>query len=106
MREAVNSYAREVLAREWPAMASKVAIDDPIYERSDKILVDLMNTLSVEQSRIASLPTVGPLLGQIVEARSARLARITLASGCVARAMARNANDRTRSVIHSCPLSQ
>ena len=83
MREAVNSYAREVLAREWPAMASKVAIDDPIYERSDKILVDLMNTLSVEQSRIASLPTVGPLLGQIVEARSARLARITLASAGV-----------------------
>ena len=83
MREAVNSYAREVVNRDWPAMASKIAIDDPAYEASDRILVDLMNTLSVEHSRIASLPTLAPLLGQIVEARSARLARITLASAGV-----------------------
>jgi len=64
-------------------MASKIAIDDPVYETSDKILIDLMNTLSVEQSGIASLPTLAPLLGQIVEARSARLAHITLASAGV-----------------------
>ena len=83
MREAVNSYAREVVDRDWPAMASKIAIDDPVYETSDKILIDLINTLSVEQSGVASLPTLAPLLGQIVEARSARLARITLASAGV-----------------------
>jgi Protein of unknown function (DUF4239) len=83
MREAVNSYARKVVDRDWPAMKRKIAIDDPIYETSDKILVDLINTLSVEHSRITSLPTLTPLLGQIVEARSARLARITLASAGV-----------------------
>jgi Protein of unknown function (DUF4239) len=83
MREAVNSYAREVVDRDWPAMKRKSAIDDPIYETSDKILVNLINTLSVEHSRITSLPTLAPLLGQIVEARSARLARITLASAGV-----------------------
>ena len=83
MREAVNSYAREVVDRDWPAMASKIAIDDPVYETSDKILIDLINTLSVEQSGVASLPTLAPLLGQIVEARSAKLARITLASAGV-----------------------
>src|SRR5271166_5898718 len=86
MRGAINTYAREVIDRDWPAMARKTAIDDPVYETSDKILVDLMNTLSVEHSRIASLPTLATLLGQIIEARSARLARITLASAGVSSA--------------------
>ena len=83
MREVVNSYARQVLRRDWPAMASKIPVDDPIYEASDRLLVDLVNTVSAEQSRVASLPTVAPLLAQIIEARSARLVRITIASAGV-----------------------
>jgi hypothetical protein len=33
MREAMNSYAREVVDRDWPAMKRKTAIDNPVYER-------------------------------------------------------------------------
>jgi hypothetical protein len=64
-------------------MASKVSTNSPVYDASDAILVDLINMLSLDHARISSLPTVAPLLGQIIEARDARLARITLANASV-----------------------
>jgi hypothetical protein len=79
----VDLYGRRVVGIDWPAMARKVAVSDPIYSAADDILTDLINLLSREHGRIVSLPTIAPLLDQIAQARSARLTRITLANGGV-----------------------
>jgi len=60
MREVVNGYARQVLRRDWPAMASKIPVDDPIYEASDRLLVDLVNTVSGEQIAYCLAPNGRP----------------------------------------------
>ena len=86
VRGSVVSYSKQVVDHDWPAMVHKVGIDDPIYDISDQTLVDLVNVLSLEHARIVGLPTLTPLFGQVIEARSARLARITLANGGVSMA--------------------
>lgn len=83
IRERVSRYGRYVVERDWPAMARKVSTHDPVYDASDAVLVDLINMLSLDHARISSLPIVAPLLGQIIAARDARLARITLANASV-----------------------
>jgi hypothetical protein len=83
VRGSVVDYGKQVVAHDWPAMVHKVGIDDPVYDISDNTLVDLINVLSLEHARIVGLPTLAPLFGQIIEARSARLARITLANAGV-----------------------
>jgi hypothetical protein len=83
VRGSVVDYGRQVVDHDWPAMVHKVGIDDPVYDISDNTLVDLINVLSLEHARIVGLPTLAPLFGQVIEARSARLARITLANAGV-----------------------
>ncbi len=82
-RESVSRYGRQVVERDWPAMTRKVGVTDPVFDVSDSVLVNLINMLSLEHARINSLPTIAPLFGQIIEARGARLARITLANAGV-----------------------
>ncbi len=86
VRESVSRYGRYVVERDWPAMVRKIGVDDPVYDVSDTVLVDLINMLSLEHARITSLPTVVPLFRQIIEARGARLGRITLANSGVSAA--------------------
>jgi hypothetical protein len=83
LTEGVKAYTRQVVDKDWPAMMRQAAVDDPAYEVSDEMLVGLINMLSTEQARLASLPTASTLLGQLVEARSARLARVTIAAAGV-----------------------
>jgi hypothetical protein len=80
VREDVRRYGKEVVERDWPAMTRRSGVNNSDYDISDKLLVDLINVVSREQTRITTLPT---LLGQIIEARSARLARLTLANAGV-----------------------
>ena len=79
----IHAYARTVVEADWPAMQRRRQVTDPIYETSDNMLVELINMLALEHQRLTTLPTVAPLLSQIVEARSARLARIALATAGV-----------------------
>jgi Protein of unknown function (DUF4239) len=82
----VRSYAKQVIDHDWPAMTHRVGINDRVYDLADSVLVDLINTISLDHTRIGALPTLAPLIGQIIDARSARLARITLANAGVSAA--------------------
>lgn len=73
-------YAKAAAEHEWPAMARQVDMDDPLYAVSDRALVSLISELSHEAVAPGSSPVSTMLLPQIFEARSARLARLTLAS--------------------------
>lgn len=83
IRDGVVRYSRLVVERDWPAMARRTGVNSPAYEESDRELIGLINVLAREPERTASLPTIAPLLGQIAEARNARLARLTLANAGV-----------------------
>jgi len=83
VRESVIQYGRQVVETDWPAMQHRVPVSDPVYDTSDDILIRLLDLLSRDHARIGALPTFNSLIAQIVDARSARLARITLANGGV-----------------------
>jgi hypothetical protein len=76
----VKAYAKQVLDVDWPLMVSKVHFTDPRYDTSEKILIDLVEAVAREAGRAGALPTASATVGQVVEVRSARLARITLAT--------------------------
>jgi len=78
-RADIRAYAEQVLAGDWPAMLRREHFDAKVYDQSENILVLLMETISREAGT-ESLPAATPAIGQIVEARSARLQRITLAT--------------------------
>ncbi len=83
VKSSVREYGRGVVERDWPAMKRSVDVNDPVYDVADKILIDLIHMLSAEQQRIASSSIIAPLVGQIIEARSARRARVALSSAGV-----------------------
>ncbi|MET0481470.1 MAG: hypothetical protein ABWZ27_00980 [Aestuariivirgaceae bacterium] len=83
LRDGIGRYATQVVDHDWPAMAAKIPSGDPVYEASDAMLVDLMDLLAREQARISGLAVTAPLLGQLVEARAARLARVAYANSGV-----------------------
>lgn len=83
LKVAIGAYTHSVAEKDWPAMVRKSRIDDPTYDRSDEIMLGVLNMVSAEQARLAGLPTANALIGEIVEARRARLARITVASSGV-----------------------
>jgi hypothetical protein len=76
----VKSYAKQVLAVDWPAMLRKTHFTDDIYDTSEKILIDLIEAISREAGKPAAPALAATAVGQIVEVRSARLQRITLAT--------------------------
>jgi hypothetical protein len=78
-RNDIRAYAEQVLAKDWPAMLRREHFDAKIYDQSEGILILLMDAISREAGT-ETLPVAAPAIGQIVEARSARLQRITLAT--------------------------
>jgi hypothetical protein len=80
VRNSVVNYAQGVVERDWPAMAQKVQVGDWTYANSDRILVHLIDYLSIEAASSVTTPILSALFGQLFEVRSARLARLTLAS--------------------------
>ena len=75
----IRAYAEQVLKGDWPAMLRREHFEAKVYDESEGILVQLMETISREAGT-QSLPAAATALGQIVETRSARLRRITLAT--------------------------
>jgi hypothetical protein len=80
VRERVIAYAKAAAENEWPAMTRQAEMDDPVYDVSDRILVGLISELSLEVASTGFSPISALLLPQVFEARSARLARVTLAN--------------------------
>lgn len=80
VKAGVNTYAKTAAEQEWPAMAREVDMDDPLFAVSDSALVNLITELSHEAVTPGGSPISPMLMPQIFEARSARLARLTLAS--------------------------
>lgn len=86
IRDKVHTYGRHVVDKDWPAMLRKTPVDDPLYDVGDDMLVSVVALIARAQPNIGPSPTIGPLFGQLAEARSARLARITIANGGVSNA--------------------
>jgi hypothetical protein len=78
-RTDIRAYAERVLAKDWPAMLRREHFASRVYDPSETILIVLMEAIAREAGS-ESLPAATPAIGQIVEARSARLQRITLAT--------------------------
>ena len=76
----VKTYARQVLDVDWPAMLRKVHFTDNVYDTSEKTLIDLVEAVAREASAPGALPTASTLVTQVIDVRSARLQRITLAT--------------------------
>jgi Protein of unknown function (DUF4239) len=73
-------YARNVLDRDWPAMQQRTDANDNLYDRSNSPLVALVTRISTEAAGgTQRLPLSEALIGQILEVRSARLQRETIA---------------------------
>jgi hypothetical protein len=80
IQNSVVNYAEGVVERDWPAMARRIDISDPIYGNSDRVLVHLIDYLSTNAAQAAAPPIISALLSQLFEVRSARVNRLTLAS--------------------------
>ncbi len=78
-RSDIRAYAQQVLAKDWPAMLRREPFNAKVYDESESVLVLLMEAISREAGG-ETLPVASSAIGQIVEARSARLQRITLAT--------------------------
>ncbi|HKY10213.1 MAG TPA: DUF4239 domain-containing protein [Candidatus Binatia bacterium] len=76
----VRAYAKQVLDVDWSAMVRKVHFTDHIYDPSEKILIDLVEAVAREGRDSGAVANASIAVGQVVEVRSARLSRITLAT--------------------------
>src|SRR5262245_45934823 len=61
-------------------MAEQIDMDDPLYDVSDRALVGVIAEVSREAATPGASAVSMMLLPQVFDARSARLARLTLAS--------------------------
>ncbi len=81
VKSSVINYAKTVVERDWPAMARQADLNDPLYGTSGQVLVHLMDHLSSEVARGQPPAVTSVLLGQLIEARNARLSRLALSTG-------------------------
>lgn len=99
VRNDIREYVRLAVEVDWPAMAGTPEIDDPRFNSSDRLLVNLINEIAVEQAKPGARPVIGTLLNQVFEVRTARLARITLSRSGIS-----NAQWVTLSIMALCGL--
>ena len=86
LKERVVAYAKAAAKYEWPAMAHRADMDDPVFKALDAVLAGLTIELSSEIAQGDASPITPMLLPQIFEARSARLARLNLARSSISEA--------------------
>lgn len=72
----LRAYARDVVAIDWPAMGKGTPLEDPVFDLSEKHLLDAIGMLSRQHASLATVPTYAPLLNQLLDVRHARLARL------------------------------
>ncbi|MDB5564966.1 MAG: hypothetical protein JWP84_1532 [Tardiphaga sp.] len=76
IRNDIRAYVTSVITIDWPEMAKGGTIEDPVFDHSGKILVDMIERLSSQQVSLGQLATFVPLQNQLLETRHARLARL------------------------------
>jgi hypothetical protein len=79
LRQQVRAYIHQVQTVDWPLMSDRAAMDSSGYDASDKILVTMLDHLS---HTLAEQPTplLTATLGQLIELRNARVARLSFSS--------------------------
>lgn len=83
IRDHIRSYATLVVDRDWKAMKHTRRMDDPAFVGTDRLLVDLIDLVAAEAEKGSAPPVAITTVNQLFEARSARLARLTLAESSV-----------------------
>jgi hypothetical protein len=83
IREQVVAYAKAAAKHEWPAMSRQADLEDAAFNVSDRILAKLTAEVSRDALRPDASPVSAMLMPQIFEARSARLARLTMSHSAV-----------------------
>lgn len=76
LNERLQAYLKDVIAVDWPAMARSMPLDDAVFEQSEKHLLGAIDLISRQNRAIAGGAGYSPLLGQLLEIRHARLARL------------------------------
>lgn len=99
VRNGVRDYVRLVVEMDWPAMSGTPEIDDPRFVTSDRLLVQMINEVALEQSKPGARVGMNTLFNQLFEVRSARLARITLSRSGIS-----NAQWAALSIMAVCAL--
>lgn len=81
LKSSVEQYVQAVVSGDWPAMLKRTTLDDPVFRRSDQILVQLIDRIASApaQAVVSTVPSV--LLNQLFETRHARVTRLSLAEG-------------------------
>jgi hypothetical protein len=86
LKERVVAYGKAAAKYEWPAMAHRADMDDQVFQALDGVLAGLTIELSSEIAQGDTSPITPMLLPQIFEARSARLARLTMSHSSISEA--------------------
>ncbi len=107
IRAEMMRYTRHVLDQDWPAMQQRTDANDNLYDRSNSPLVALITRISSEAAGgTQRLPLSEAMIGQILEVRSARLQRETIARSGIFAPMAGPITDRDRSFDRDHPLPE
>lgn len=72
----LQAYLKEVIATDWPAMARSTPLDDKVYDQSEKHLLGAIDLIARQNRALGDGTSYSPLLGQLLEIRHARLARL------------------------------
>lgn len=76
IRADIKDYVQSVVTVDWPEMAKGGTLEDPVFDRSEKILIDLVAFLSSQPAAVSQQPVFTSLLNQVLDARHARIARL------------------------------
>lgn len=76
LNERLQAYLKDVIAVDWPAMARSAPLHDAVFDRSEKHLLGAIDLIARENRAFAGGASYSPLLGQLLEIRHARLARL------------------------------
>ncbi len=76
LNERLQAYLKDVVAVDWPAMARSMPLDDAVFDQSEKHLLGAIDLIARQNRALAGEASYLPLLGQLLEIRHARLARL------------------------------
>lgn len=79
LNQRLKTYLSEVIRVDWPAMARSMPLDDVVFDQSERHLLDAIDLIARENRAFAGAANYSPLLGQLLEIRHARLARLAAA---------------------------
>ena len=76
LNDGLQAYLRDVITVDWPAMARSMPLDDVVFDQSEKHLLGAIDLIARQNRMRGNGTSYSPLLGQLLEVRHARLARL------------------------------